>query len=121
MQPCPFKQADVDYLLKDSKLIIGIPKQKLIDNLWVMEAQVYKASQPNSPIKGLYVQSRVAKKLAGLPSPTPSAALVYKGLRIRGIDRNVRHDNPDGSHVAGWHEHRWSAEHHDSWVYAIKD
>lgn len=52
----------------------------------------------------------------GIPKPNPSAALEWHGKRIRGLNYEVWHDNPDGTIVKGWHEHVWSPADQDSYV-----
>src|ERR1700733_9268357 len=106
----PFTKAEVESLVRGQKCITGIPKAAQRDNYWIIEAPVYSTSDLLRPIPSLVVSARVINPISGLPRNLPSVALVWKGHRIRGIDRNVRHDNPDGSTVDGWHEHQWSEE-----------
>jgi len=117
----PFIKAEVDAIVGQSKFVTGIPKSRRIDKYWVIEAPVYSTADKHQPIPSLVVTARVIKAVPGIPRGLPSVALLWKGHRIRGIDRNTRHDNPDGSHVEGWHEHQWSEEHGDSQVIAVHE
>jgi hypothetical protein len=73
------------------------------------------------PIKGLIVEASVAIPPPGIPPGIPSVALSYHGYRIRGIDRELRHDNPDGTMVEGWHKHLYSVDYGDSFVIATRE
>jgi len=113
----PFTKAEVDYLVDEQKFIKEVPSIVEHGNYSMMRAQVYrKVNKSYVPIKGLFVIARVAIPIPGVPSAIPSAALEWAGRRIRGIDKETRHDNPDGGSVYGWHSHIWSPEHEDSCV-----
>jgi hypothetical protein len=64
------------------------------------------------------VIARVARRLPGVAGQRPSASLEWHGIRIRGLDYEIRHDNPDGTVFNGWHEHLWSPEEEDRRVRA---
>lgn len=99
------------------KFIRAIPQPRRIgDSRLEIQAAVFNKSEPNKPIMGLVVKAKVHKPPAGLPRPTPSAVLEWHGKRIRGLNYEVRHDNPDGSVVRGWHEHLWSPAEQDACV-----
>lgn len=55
-------------------------------------------------------------RLSGVPSVArPSASLMWRGDRIRGIDWTIKHEVvrfgvPTGELIRGWHEHYWTAE-----------
>jgi hypothetical protein len=115
-----FTKAEVEYLVGEEKFIKDIPPRGLDGNYQVIVAPVYRKGQ-TQPVKALVVLARVATPIPGLPGAMPSVALTWHGHRIRGIDRETRHDNPDGSSVAGWHEHLWSAEYLDSLVRACPE
>src|SRR5450755_4729616 len=117
----PFTKAEVDSLILGPKCISGIPKAERKENYWVMEIPVYLKTDLRRPFPSLVIVARVIHPLSGLPRNLPSVAIELKGHRIRGIDRNIRHDNPDGSRVKGWHEHLWSEEHGDDVVIATKE
>lgn len=57
---------------------------------------------------------------SGLPRLNPSSALEWHGKRIRGLNKEIWHDNPDGSVVRGWHEHLWSPEEQDAYVVSAR-
>jgi hypothetical protein len=78
--------------------------------------QIFDRASPNNPIRGLVVMAKAHQAPVGLRRPTPSSALEWFGLRIRGLNHEVRHDNPDGTSVRGWHEHLWSPQHEDALV-----
>ena len=81
-----------------------------------MQAAVFLRAEPTNPIRGLIITARVARPLSGMRRHLPSSALQWRGVRIRGLDYELRHDNPDGSTVRGWHEHVWSPEEGDNRV-----
>ena len=72
-------------------------------------AEVFSAHDRRAPIKGLVMLARVRRSLPGLPRNLPGAALWLLGERIRGVDYEQWHDNPDGKRIRGWHEHIWSS------------
>ena len=117
----PFTKAEVDSLVQRNKFVTGIPKPTLVENYWVIEAPVYLTSEPQRPVQSLIVCARVIRAVAGIPRALPGVALVWKGHRVRGIDRNTRHDNPDGSRIDGWHEHLWSEKYGDSMVNSTRE
>lgn len=118
----PFTKAEVDYLVDEQKFIKEIPSIVQHGNYLIMRTQVFrKANDRVVPIKGLYVMSRVAVPIPGIPAAIPSASLEWAGRRIRGIDRETRHDNPDGGSVYGWHSHVWSPEYEDACVVATPE
>lgn len=115
-----FSKADVDYLVKEPKLIRFVPE---IGSLgiaplkgWRLHSSIFRKSDPTKPIKGLVVIAKAHQAPPGIPDPTPSAALEWYGHRIRGINYELRHDNPDGTSVRGWHEHIWSPRFEDHLV-----
>lgn len=110
-----FTKADVEYLVDEEKFIKDIPPRGIDGNYLVISSPVYRKGEAQ-PIKALVLLARVAMPIPGLPGALPSVALTWHGHRIRGIDRENRHDNPDGSTVFGWHEHLWSVEFMDSLV-----
>ena len=67
-------------------------------------------------MNGLIAMAKVRQAPPGLPRLTPSSALVWFGKRIRGLNYEIWHDNPDGSIVRGWHEHIWSPKDQDAHV-----
>jgi len=70
----------------------------------------------NNVIKGLVVIAKARHAPPGVPHPPPSCALEWYGRRIRGLNYELFHDNPDGSIVRGWHEHIWSPKELDAHV-----
>jgi hypothetical protein len=58
-----------------------------------------------------------------MAKPKPSAALVWHGERIPGIDRKIVHAKIRNGlvvgEIRGWHEHRWDAINHDSLVFDV--
>lgn len=111
-----FTKAEADYLVAAPKLITEIPRQQFLNTQsrtgWRIVAQVFSKSD-SRPIKGLVVIAKVHQAPVGLPRPTPSAALEWHGKRIRGLNYELWHDNPDGTIVRGWHEHLWSPKEQD--------
>jgi hypothetical protein len=119
-----FTKADVDYLMAASGFIRSIPKVEFLDPIrkkgWRIQAEAFRKSEPNKPVRGLVVVAKAHQAPTGLPPPTPSAALEWYGRRIRGVNYELWHDNPDGSVVKGWHEHIWSPIDEDAYVVAAK-
>jgi hypothetical protein len=109
-----FTKDQVDYLVAEEKFIKDIPPRATIGNYLVITAPVYRKGQANLPIKSLSVEARVAMPVPGIPRALPSVALNWHGHRVRGLDRETWHDNPDGSQVFGWHEHLWLPEYDDA-------
>jgi hypothetical protein len=105
-----FTEAEVEYLVKARKFIAAIPDVDKEENQFAMSARVYKKDDPTWQIGGLLVRARVAVPLPGLPRQIPSCALQWHGIRIRCVNFEMRHTNPDGSIVTGWHEHIWNDE-----------
>jgi hypothetical protein len=64
--------------------------------------------------------AKVNPSPTGVPAPPPSAVLEWYGKRIRGLNLELWHDNPDGSIVKGWHDHHWSPQEQDSYVVSAK-
>lgn len=115
----PFTKADVDYLIERAKFIRSIPalpRTKVMPDKIQLQARVFRKTDPTSPIPGLVVMATVRTAPPGIPRPNPSSALEWFGRRIRGLNYEVWHDNPDGSLVRGWHEHLWSPQHRDLYV-----
>src|SRR5579872_837887 len=111
-----FTKSKVDYLVDEEKFIKDIPPRRPDGNYLVIASPVYRKGKASLPIKSLVVLARVAMPIPGLPGALPSVTLNWHGHRIRGIDRETRHDNPDGSYILGWHEHLWSPQYGDSLV-----
>jgi hypothetical protein len=57
------------------------------------------------------VLAKIRRPLLGVPRNLPGVALLLHGQRIRGVDYEQWHPNPDGKRVKGWHEHIWSTAH----------
>lgn len=116
MRPEGPNKADVDYVIKERKFITHMPEVTERAYEFRMQAVVYRKSFGKKPT-GLVLMARVKKSPAGVPRPYPSAALVLNGrFRVRGLNHEIRHDNPDGSVVNGWHEHIWTNQHEDKHV-----
>ena len=110
--------------MSSAKFIKAIPKTAFINTKlrtgWKLQCNVFDRANSNRPIKGLVVMAKAHQAPAPFPSPPPSAALEWFGTRIRGLNFEVRHDNPDGSIVRGWHEHIWSPIYRDALVVPAK-
>jgi len=116
-----FTKHEVDYLVGDEKFVKEILPVQKIGNYYVILLPIYRKGEAQ-PIKALAIEARVAVSIPGLPAAIPSVALNWHGHRIRGIDRETRHDNPDGSPcVYGWHEHIWSEKYKDDCVRAFPE
>jgi hypothetical protein len=123
MSHAPFTEADVNYLLKARKFIHSLvrdttdnPEASVLEVVY----RVRRLDKPDDDIT-LRLSARRAKPvLATMPRPRPSAALLWHGERIRGIDRKIAH--PIIKHgvivgkIRGWHEHRWTKDDSDSSV-----
>ncbi len=110
--------AEIDYILKAAKFIFAVPNFEEQDGWIILRARVYKKDEPNWSAGSLSIHARVAKRPPGLPSQLPSCCLQWHGIRIRCVDREARHDNPDGTYVKGWHEHIWDDRNQDDRVIA---
>jgi hypothetical protein len=112
--PQPTK-AEVDYLVRQRKFIRRVPPMLGDRYEYRIQAEVRKASNPGEAL-GLVVQVKAKRPPSGAPKPLPSVCLLWRGHRIRGLNKELWHDNPDGSTVRGWHEHIWTNEWGDSYV-----
>jgi hypothetical protein len=115
-----FTKAEVEYLVAAPKFIRVVPATRLYRPqsaaVTIIHAAVFKKSEPNNPVPGLIVMAKAREAPPGIPKPTPSAAPEWYGKRVRGLNYELWHDNPDGSIVKGWHEHIWSPGDQDSYV-----
>jgi hypothetical protein len=116
----PFRRGEVDYLVSIPKFVHAIPRESFLDTQlrtgWRIKIDIFLKADSSKPIKGLIVVAKAHQAPIGLPHPTPSVALEWYGRRIRGLNYELRHDNPDGSTVKGWHEHIWSPNEQDALV-----
>jgi hypothetical protein len=124
LAPKPSTAGEVDYLVGQPKFIRAIPRARHLDREnakgWEIHAAVFDKNNPKRPIQGLVIKAKAHEAPSGLPHPTPSAALEWFGKRIRGINYEVWHDNPDGTIVRGWHEHLWSPTEEDAYVISAR-
>lgn len=101
----------MDYLVAAPKFIREIPRRQFLNTRlrtgWIVQSQVFSKADSKA-IKGLIIIGKAHQAPIGLPRPTPSSALEWHGKRIRGLNYELWHDNPDGTTVHGWHEHIWS-------------
>lgn len=83
----------------------------------------YEVRKKDNP--GAYLGLQIFAKLNRTPvprgiSPTPSVSLLWYNLRIRGINRKLRHDVVQNGIVVGtvrgWHEHQWTDADEDKFV-----
>jgi hypothetical protein len=116
-----FTKAEVDYLVAEQKLVKDVPPIETDGNYRVIVADVYRKGDLRAPVPSLVVMVRVPISIPGVPAGIPGAALRWHGHRIRGLDRETRHDNPDGTIVRGWHEHLWTPEFGDRLVRAARE
>jgi hypothetical protein len=117
MSHAPFTEADVNYLLKARKFIHSVvrdttdnPDAPILEIIY----RVRRLDRPDDDIT-LRLSARRAKPvLATMPRPRPSAALLWHGQRIRGIDYKIAHSvikhRVIVGKIRGWHEHRWTTE-----------
>ena len=120
-----FTKADVDYLIAARKYIKAIPRTRFLDSArrtgWkIIIPEIFYKADRSKPIKGLVVMAKAHQAPIPLPRPKPSSALEWFGHRIRGLNHEIRHDNPDGTSVLGWHEHLWSPNYDDALVVEAK-
>jgi hypothetical protein len=116
MRPEGPKEADVNYLVRERKFITHMPEVTEGAHEFRMQAVVYRKSS-GKKTTGLMIMARAKKSPTGVPRPYPSSALVLDGrFRVRGLNNELWHDNPDGSIVKGWHEHIWINEYEDKFV-----
>lgn len=126
MPDAPFTEADVAYLLKARKVIQGITRDTTDDpdaDLMEISYRIVRLGNPVEDIK-LRLQARRPKPvLATSHRPRPSAALLWHGERIRGVDYSIVHERiKDGvkvGKVRGWHEHIWTVADGDRQVVSI--
>jgi hypothetical protein len=116
MSHAPFTEADVDYLLKARKFIDSVMRDTTADPDAPIREIIYRVrrlDRSDDDIK-LRLHARRAKPvLTTIPRAVrPSAALLWHGERIRGIDRKIVHSIIRNGlvvgKVRGWHEHQWT-------------
>jgi hypothetical protein len=123
MSHAPFTEAEVNYLLKARKFIHGLIKDTT-DNpdapILEVVYRIRRLDRPDDDLKLRLSARRPKPVLATMPRPRPSAALLWHGERIRGIDRKIVHsaikNGVTGRKVRGWHEHRWTTADGDKQV-----
>lgn len=75
----------------------------------------------------LQFHARLETPISGLQAirPRPSGSLSWKGIRIRGVNWNIRHDNRlNGVEIApvrGWHEKLFTEIDNDKYIIDIND
>ena len=52
---------------------------------------------------------------------TIGTSLMWRDIRIRGINPKRGHRRPDGKIIKGWHEHIWKEGYDDSWGVPLRD
>jgi hypothetical protein len=120
MRPDGPTKAEVDYLVRERKFIKEIPQIVEGRNEFRMQAVVYRKSAPKKAT-GIVIMATAKKSPPGLPRPFPSSALVMAGrFRVRGLNHELWHDNPDTTVVKKWHEHIWMNEHADRFVVSAR-
>jgi len=116
MSRAPFTEAEVDYLLKARKFIGGLIKDSTRDPDSKIPEVVYRVrrfDRPEEDIR-LKLSARPRKSVirTGSAKLRPSAALLWHGKRIRGIDHKIVHPKIENGlmvgEVRGWHEHQWT-------------
>lgn len=115
------RTADVDYLVTAKKFIVALPEVRLDAKAaeYQMVAEVRRKDNSGENI-ALSIMACVTKPVSGLPKAHPRCLLLWRGHRIRCLDRSVTHGRPGtaGGVVRGWHEHRWNEVEGD--VYIVK-
>jgi hypothetical protein len=118
--PFSFTKGEIDYPVGLPKLARRIPREEPLNRQsktgWLIRIPVFKKGDLRAPLPGLIVIAKAHQAPTGLPHPTPSVALLWYGKRIRGLNREMRHDNPNGTIIRGWHEHLWSPLEEDACV-----
>jgi len=73
-----------------------------------------RVDSPNIEIGLIFEAHSPRKPLPGVASVRrPSASLLWRGERVRGIDWTIKHEVifdgvPTGEVIRGWHEHYWT-------------
>ena len=77
---------------------------------------IRRVDSPTVDLSLIFEARTPRRPLPGVPSvKRPSASLMWKGNRIRGIDWTIKHEVvrygvPTGEVIRGWHEHYWTDE-----------
>ncbi len=73
--------------------------------------EVRFADMPDKPAH-LRFTARIETGISGAPRPRPGFSLQWKGIRIRGVNHNWRHDSlrhgVSCGHIRKWHEKIWT-------------
>ena len=111
--PRPFtsapSQRDADAIVALPKYIPRMPRVRLINRDLRLELRRIYDSAGNQ-LPGLVVDAH-APPPGTHRGETPRVSLTWRGVSIRCIDWEVRHEFADGSVVEGWHEHLWDDRH----------
>jgi len=100
---------------KQNTLYSGDPKQ----NEASLRIDIRKIDSPGIDLTLEFYGRIMRKSLAGVTVvQRPSAALIWHGKRIRGLDHNLKHETVENGIVTGfirgWHEHYWTDSDEDN-------
>ena len=100
---------DANALVELPKFIKRLPSQReRFGSLRMKALNVYDSSGRST---GLTVDGHVSLPRPKRHGETPQVALIWRGVCIRRVDWEVRHEFADGLTVYGWHEHLWDDVH----------
>jgi len=81
--------------------------------------------QPGTVLYLQYFARQEQPALPAVPKPTPGISLLWKGRRIRGVSRRIKHDViRDGIKtgvICGWYEHQWTNTDEDRYIVDINN
>ncbi len=111
----PLTRYAVEDLVQVRK-VAGKPKSRGVVGELPMLIDIRRVDSPTVDLALVFETRTPRNPLPGVPSVRrPSASLVWKGNRIRGIDWTIKHEVvrygvPTGEVIRGWHEHYWTDE-----------
>jgi hypothetical protein len=114
MSSTPLTQYAVDELVRAKKVVQKIRNAGRGNEPLIVD--LCRADQSSKDMSIRLEGHRPTKSLSGIPDiRRPSASLIWRNQRIRGIDWTIKHEVvrngiPTGESIRGWHEHYWTDE-----------
>jgi len=111
-------QQDADALVALPKYIRRMPRQRTRHGtVRLKTATIYDSAGRDT---GVSIDAHMSAPPRGRGN-SAQVALVWRNEPIRRIDWRLRHHNPDGEVVCGWHQHIWHDKHADQCAVAFKE
>jgi hypothetical protein len=121
-------EAEVAYLLKAKKFVHSCTKDTTNSgNSIPMIEVMYSIRRADAPkdddLRLKFWARRERPVLVTGPKPRPGASLLWRGHRIRGIARRIKHGSIRNGilieEIRGWYEHQWTNTDQDKYCVGI--